>query len=537
MSEASVKRSLVVSSAVLAVLLVAGSIFVWRANASLRAVAFETARIEHAMMDFKDVRFHIVQIQQFLTDASVVGEADYKDALAHKNAALAGVDVLARELPESAAAIRAIRGDIESLYAVGTRMADAYITQGREAGNALMKGEGGLDSASLKLTKELDVLADKLHTQTEQADAMQRDTLAWVTLASAAVSGLALVLLLSSNFWLYRVLMDMLGAEPAVTGRIAGRIADGDLSEAERASSPARPNSVLAMIQRMQGNLRDTVKSIRGGADTVLDAAHRLRGGATEVVDASRQQSDAAASMSAAVEEMAVSIAQVADNAHNVSNRAAEAGHEAETGGQEVHAVSEDVRKVAEAVNQTSLVIQALGDESKRITAIVDTIRDIADQTNLLALNAAIEAARAGEQGRGFAVVADEVRKLAERTTLSTEEIGGMVQAIGQRVGEAVQRMDASISQVSRSVAQSEKAYDAIAKVRQSTECMIGEVNEIYLALQEQRAASTTISQSVEKIANMAEQNNAAVTRIADDARQLEQLSENLEGMVRGFKT
>ena len=119
-----------------------------------------------------------------------------------------------------------------------------------------------------------------------------------------------------------------------------------------------------------------------------------------------------------------------------------------------MHAVTGDIARVADSLQQASQVIGALGEESRRITAIVDTIHDIADQTNLLALNAAIEAARAGEQGRGFAVVADEVRKLAERTSQSTQEISGMLEAISSRSGEAVHRMAHSLAQVT----QAEKA-------------------------------------------------------------------------------
>jgi methyl-accepting chemotaxis protein len=533
----SIRKSLTFASFIVGGLMLVGNAIVWHSDVALNRSLEESLRIEHGMMAFKDARFHVVQIQQYLTDAAAVGEEDFSAALKEKQAALAELDNLAAILPERQDSITRIKQRIDSLYTSGSLMATAYVRQGREAGNALMKGTNGFDMATEQITKELDALAATLHSEEEETERQHHLTLDRMSLSSIATSALALILILLSYFWLYRVLMRMLGAEPAVAGDIAQHISQGDLASSSQSEGDLPASSLLATIRKMQSALRETVLAIRAGADTVLSSAHRLNGEADGVVEGSRQQSDAAAAMSAAVEEMAVSISHVADNAKTVSSRAIEAGEKADKGGQEVHAVSEEVRKVADTVHQASEVIERLGNESKQITSIVDTIRDIADQTNLLALNAAIEAARAGEQGRGFAVVADEVRKLAERTTQSTQEIAGMVGSIGERVEEAISRMDKSIQQVSEGVAQAEKAYEAMASVRQSTENMIGDVHEIDHALQEQRAASNTIAQSVERIADMSEKNQFAVAHISEDARQLESLAERLEDLVRGFKT
>jgi methyl-accepting chemotaxis protein len=240
--------------------------------------------------------------------------------------------------------------------------------------------------------------------------------------------------------------------------------------------------------------------------------------------------------MSSSTEEMTASITQVADYSHSVSEHASNAGKVAQESGREVHAVTEEIALVADAVSQASQVISALGEESKRITAIVDTIRDIADQTNLLALNAAIEAARAGEQGRGFAVVADEVRKLAERTTHSTQEISGMVEAINHSAAEAVQRMDQSLVLVGQGVSQAEHAYQAMSQVGTNTEKVVVEINEINSSLQEQRAASVQIAQHVEQIAQMAERNVTSIAGIASHVSDLEQLARNLESQMQHFR-
>jgi methyl-accepting chemotaxis protein len=328
--------------------------------------------------------------------------------------------------------------------------------------------------------------------------------------------------------------MRLLGGEPAYAAEAARKIAAGDLATPIQGSPEA--SSMLASMAKMREGLQDTVRAIRSSADSLLESSQRLSQEAAMVVDSSRRQSDAAASMSSSTEEMTASITQVADYSHSVSEHASNAGKVAQESGREVHAVTEEIALVADAVSQASQVISALGEESKRITAIVDTIRDIADQTNLLALNAAIEAARAGEQGRGFAVVADEVRKLAERTTHSTQEISGMVEAINHSAAEAVKRMDQSLVLVGQGVSQAEHAYQAMTQVGTNTEKVVVEINEINSSLQEQRAHSVQIAQHVEQIAQMAERNVTSVAGIAGHVSDLEQLARNLESQMQHFR-
>ena len=188
------------------------------------------------------------------------------------------------------------------------------------------------------------------------------------------------------------------------------------------------------------------------------------------------------------------------------------------------------------AVNTTAGTIRELEVFSGQISNIVNVIRDIADQTNLLALNAAIEAARAGEQGRGFAVVADEVRKLAERTSNSTQEITGMIDKIQAGTRQAAQEMEAGVARVSAGVELARRAGDAVIEIRGSTEASAQAVGHITTALQEQSSAARDIARQVEKIAQGAEENAASVGQTSAAADNLHDLAEELERLAAHFK-
>ena len=535
MHKLSIKQILMLSATLVGTLLLLGNLIVWNSNASLNAAAEEALRIEQSLLAFKDTRFHVVQIQQFMSDAAAVGEASFSEAARERDRALSRLESLARLLPEKQGAIKNLELALKPLYETGEHMVRAYVGQGREAGNAIMKGEKGFDSAVETVTRQLDALAVELESLGAGSEAAQRETRTWMLRSSMGVGTLTLVTVLLSYLLLSRVLMKLLGGEPALAGNIAGRMAAGDLTQ-QLQIHPGDRCSVLAHIGLMQQSLRDTVQAIRTGSDAVLAAAKRLDADAAHVVETSQTQSDTAASMSVSVEQVASTITHTADFASKVRSHARETGALADHGGGEVRAVTAEIGRVADSVKLASKVIGALGDESRRITAIVHTIREIADQTNLLALNAAIEAARAGEQGRGFAVVADEVRKLAERTTRSTQEISAMVAAIGSRSAEAVHGMAQSLAAVDQTVNQAEKACAAMSLVTQELGKVEGEISEITGAAEEQRVASTTITHNVEQVAQMADQNRRTLAEIAGDVRRLEQLSRELDQAVGKFQ-
>jgi len=338
------------------------------------------------------------------------------------------------------------------------------------------------------------------------------------------------LLLLSNN------IIKTLGGDPAVASAITKRIAAGDLATPVDCD-PNDKDSLLANIRTMQETLRRMIASIVSNAEQVDAASTQLLRASEQVADRTSQQSDAASSMAASVEEMAVSIDQVKENANEAHDISQTAGAISEEGAAVIHNAASEMRKISEAVQASSLIVEDLGRQSDHITSIVNTIKEIADQTNLLALNAAIEAARAGEQGRGFAVVADEVRKLAERTSSSTKEISGMVTRIQNGTRNAVSSMQAGVLQVGNGVELANQAGDSINRIRDGSLRVNAVVNGISESISEQSMASNEIAQKLETIAQMSEESAIAVRQTADAARHLQSLSTSLHQTVAQFKT
>ena len=319
-------------------------------------------------------------------------------------------------------------------------------------------------------------------------------------------------------------------------GAVVDGIAAGDLSQEVPDAGNDEIGQILAKMAVMRGNLRDLVGALRGNVASLHQASRDLSTSANRSAQTSEEQSEAASSMAASVEQLSVSIDQVEEHALDARNTTLNSGTQSAEGGRIIHEAAAEMEHIADTVNATAGTIRQLEDFSGQISSIVNVIRDIADQTNLLALNAAIEAARAGEQGRGFAVVADEVRKLAERTGKSTQEITQMINKIQQGTQQAAQEMEAGVQRVNEGVSLARQAGDSVTGIRTGSEQVTRAVDDINLALKEQAVAARDIAQKVERIAQGAEENSATVAQTAASARQLEALAGELQAVAARFR-
>jgi aerotaxis receptor len=316
----------------------------------------------------------------------------------------------------------------------------------------------------------------------------------------------------------------------------AESIAHGDLTRPLPPPSKDEMGDLNATLSVMRNNLHELIAGVREGILSLKHASNIVSTSAHASSKVTEMQSESASGMAAVMEQLSVSIDQVSEHASDAHKVSESSSEQAIEGGKIIHSTATEMEHIATAVNNVAGTIRGLDEYSTQISGIANTIREIADQTNLLALNAAIEAARAGEQGRGFAVVADEVRKLAERTATSTNEIGGMISKIQDGTKMAVKEMEVSVKRVSDGVRLARQAGTSVSNISEAAQHAAGAVDDITSAIKEQSLAARDIAQRIEKIARGTEENTLSSIQTADSAKKMAELSGELEELASRFR-
>jgi methyl-accepting chemotaxis protein len=335
------------------------------------------------------------------------------------------------------------------------------------------------------------------------------------------------------GFITIRSVFKPLGAEPQAVKEILSKAADGDFRL--KIDNP-QPDSVIAYTDKMLKELSSVILSIRSSVDTISSAAEELNSTSVENKQSIAEQNDRANQIATAAEEMTQTVSGIATNASDMSNNAQHTAVLAQKGKEIVFKTTREVQSIADVVMDTSKVVAQLGEKSQQIGEIANMIRDIADQTNLLALNAAIEAARAGEHGRGFAVVADEVRKLAERTQSATAEIESTIRGIQKEVSVAVEKMENGVGGVQKGVELSEQAIESLEQIVHDIDNLQRIIMQVAASVEQMSKVSDQVAVDINTLANSLNNSSLSADEVMGASENLSRLASELQSIVSKFK-
>ncbi|MBI3480829.1 MAG: hypothetical protein HY016_10820 [Nitrosomonadales bacterium] len=317
---------------------------------------------------------------------------------------------------------------------------------------------------------------------------------------------------------------------------VVDAFSQGDLTRRMQLSRKDELGNIATQFNKAGEHLREIMINVEKSVQSVFSAAEALQAISRQISSDSNRGSESVQATASAIEQTTVSITHVAESSREASHTAASGAKASELGEQAVRQAAAEMNSISSSISQSSSVINGLNQRALQISSIVKVIHEIADQTNLLALNAAIEAARAGEQGRGFAVVADEVRKLAERTGVATGEITTMIKDIQLETASAVTGMETVRSQASRGVKLAEEAAASLLEVKTGSNKTRAKIDEIADAMREQSAATTEIAKNLERVSVMSESTNHEIQGAIVAINQLEAMAQELRNEASQFK-